>query len=83
MKEYSCDRVVPESCCLQKVPLQEIYPCHSDLHGVTRCQIVRCASGSDQLSVKEPSEVLLLAYSETALIVRLKLQTSVIQKQKN
>ena len=45
MKDY---RVVPGSCCLQKVPLPEIYPCHSNRHGATQCQIVMCASGSDQ-----------------------------------
>lgn len=45
---YSDDRVVPESCCLQKVLQQEICPCHSDPRGVTQCQIARCALGSDQ-----------------------------------
>lgn len=67
---------MPVSYCLQKVPQPEIYLCRLVLHGVTRCQTVRCVSSSDQWPEKEPSAVHLLAYLKTALDAHLLLQTT-------
>lgn len=39
---------MPESCCLQIAPRQEIYLCHLDQHGAIQSQIAKCAVGSDQ-----------------------------------